>query len=184
MAHSPLGKRRNEFWYIVIWKDLETVLTAFDRLQDNVSILKHAFPDCKRETCLKNVLVLLVSGVADARSTTRKVPRGHNTNKTLHSRCQSASPVMRLHHEKFRKMVKLDSSSIHNSQIIFGRWWRQTGSNRRPEACKATALPTELCPQLASSQASGLCPTSHTIWWAWEDLNFRPHAYQARALTN
>ena len=21
-------------------------------------------------------------------------------------------------------------------------------------------------------------------WWAWEDLNFRPHAYQARALTN
>ena len=21
------------------------------------------------------------------------------------------------------------------------------------------------------------------IWWAWEDLNFRPHAYQACALT-
>jgi hypothetical protein len=21
-------------------------------------------------------------------------------------------------------------------------------------------------------------------WWAWEELNFRPHAYQARALTN
>jgi len=21
-------------------------------------------------------------------------------------------------------------------------------------------------------------------WWAREDLNFRPHAYQARALTN
>jgi hypothetical protein len=27
--------------------------------------------------------------------------------------------------------------------------------------------------------------TAHPIkWWAWEDLNFRPHAYQARALTN
>ncbi len=25
---------------------------------------------------------------------------------------------------------------------------------------------------------------SAQIWWAWEDLNFRPHAYQARALTN
>src|SRR6266568_9101507 len=26
---------------------------------------------------------------------------------------------------------------------------------------------------------------AHSIkWWAWEDLNFRPHAYQARALTN
>ena len=23
-----------------------------------------------------------------------------------------------------------------------------------------------------------------SIWWAWEDLNLRPHAYQARALTN
>jgi len=22
------------------------------------------------------------------------------------------------------------------------------------------------------------------LWWAWKDLNFRPHAYQARALTN
>jgi hypothetical protein len=22
------------------------------------------------------------------------------------------------------------------------------------------------------------------VWWAWEDLNFRPHAYQACALTN
>ena len=25
---------------------------------------------------------------------------------------------------------------------------------------------------------------SRVNWWAWEDLNFRPHAYQARALTN
>ena len=25
-------------------------------------------------------------------------------------------------------------------------WWSRTGSNRRPEACKATALPTELRP--------------------------------------
>ena len=26
------------------------------------------------------------------------------------------------------------------------RWWSQTGSNRRPHACKARALPTELWP--------------------------------------
>ena len=26
-------------------------------------------------------------------------------------------------------------------------WWSRTGSNRRPEACKATALPTELWPR-------------------------------------
>ena len=28
-----------------------------------------------------------------------------------------------------------------------GRWWSKTGSNRRPHACKARALPTELLPQ-------------------------------------
>jgi len=33
-------------------------------------------------------------------------------------------------------------------------WWSRTGSNRRPEACKATALPTELRPQLRSSASS------------------------------
>src|SRR5919112_1864962 len=29
-------------------------------------------------------------------------------------------------------------------------WWSQTGSNRRPQACKASALPTELWPLLKS----------------------------------
>ena len=29
-------------------------------------------------------------------------------------------------------------------------WWSRTGSNRRPEACKATALPTELRPRCCS----------------------------------
>ncbi len=32
-------------------------------------------------------------------------------------------------------------------------WWRQTGSNRRPHACKARALPTELCPRVYAAQA-------------------------------
>ena len=36
------------------------------------------------------------------------------------------------------------------------RWWSQTGSNRRPQACKASALPTELWPRpvVASSPTS------------------------------
>jgi hypothetical protein len=32
-------------------------------------------------------------------------------------------------------------------------WWSQTGSNRRPPACKAGALPTELWPLLQKSEA-------------------------------
>ena len=62
------------------------------------------------------------------------------------------------------------------------RWWSQTGSNRRPHACKARALPTELWPRAERVLVPRM--RSHLRWWAWEDLNFRPHAYQARALTN
>ena len=76
-------------------------------------------------------------------------------------------------------------------------WWSQTGSNRRPHACKARALPTELWPRLATASTDPsrrigkavFSPIRRFVhprpnWWAWEDLNLRPHAYQARALTN
>ncbi len=62
-------------------------------------------------------------------------------------------------------------------------WWSQTGSNRRPPACKAGALPTELWPPNFDWCRFGPLREGED-WWAWEDLNFRPHAYQARALTN
>ena len=38
-------------------------------------------------------------------------------------------------------------------------WWSQTGSNRRPHACKARALPTELWPQLEDSSLGSLSST-------------------------
>ena len=55
------------------------------------------------------------------------------------------------------------------------RWWSWTGSNRRPPACKAGALPAELQPLV----------THHAKrkWWAWIDSNYRPHPYQGCALT-
>ena len=73
-------------------------------------------------------------------------------------------------------------------------WWSQTGSNRRPHACKARALPTELWPLISKKPArwerlrrSVVCPpkVSHQegVWWAQADSNCRPHAYQACALT-
>jgi hypothetical protein len=76
------------------------------------------------------------------------------------------------------------------SQLSGAVWWSQTGSNRRPPACKAGALPTELWPRLdLAATFPGLRPRERSgppvkHWWAWKDLNFRPHAYQARALTN
>jgi hypothetical protein len=77
---------------------------------------------------------------------------------TCHSSIRSCDPSSSL--------VPAFAVSPSSSHTI---WWRRTGSNRRPHACKARALPTELRPQ---------------GWWAREDLNLRPHAYQARALTS
>ena len=38
-------------------------------------------------------------------------------------------------------------SHVWQSQTGSNVWWSQTGSNRRPPACKAGALPTELWPR-------------------------------------
>ncbi len=53
------------------------------------------------------------------------------------------------------------------SRVASNKWWRRTGSNRRPEACKATALPTELRPRNGSSDMpfgiiEALPDTQHT----------------------
>jgi hypothetical protein len=76
--------------------------------------------------------------------------------------------------------------STAKASIFNSIWWSQTGSNRRPHACKARALPAELWPRTRRRMLLrwNETPTSRSRWWAWEDLNFRPHAYQARALTN
>ena len=42
--------------------------------------------------------------------------------------------------------VSLLVTKGHYSSLCPSSWWRRTGSNRRPHACKARALPTELRP--------------------------------------
>ena len=49
---------------------------------------------------------------------------------------------------KAAKLVKEVSTAKCRNTTLLLEWWSQTGSNRRPEACKATALPTELWPRL------------------------------------
>ena len=61
-------------------------------------------------------------------------------------------------------------------------WWSQTGSNRRPEACKATALPAELWPRSvrpnATAEMVGLgrfeLPTSRLSSARSNQLSYRP----------
>ena len=45
----------------------------------------------------------------------------------------------------------IDTSNHHPS--LKEQWWSLSGSNRRPEACKATALPAELRPLVAKNNA-------------------------------
>ncbi len=72
-------------------------------------------------------------------------------------------------------------------------WWTQGGSNARPAACKAAALPAELCARSESAWsafAPNVCYVGHNPapralpWWTQVDSNHRPHPYQGCALTN
>ena len=56
---------------------------------------------------------------------------------------------------------------------------RMTGSNRRPPACKAGALPAELIPRDLLQDLR-----LKSTWWVWLDSNQRPPPYQDDALTN
>src|SRR5215210_5988745 len=47
---------------------------------------------------------------------------------------------------------RMDTGYFNTTQ---GKWWSLSGSNRRPEACKATALPAELRPLFALASDAG-----------------------------
>jgi hypothetical protein len=57
-------------------------------------------------------------------------------------------------------------------------WWSQTGSNRRPHACKARALPTELWPRDNANRMVGLGglepPTSRLSSARSNQLSYKP----------
>jgi hypothetical protein len=56
-----------------------------------------------------------------------------------------------------KKLVSLAIALFSARYPIGWTWWSQTGSNRRPHACKARALPTELWPPYsATAQAREL----------------------------
>ena len=53
--------------------------------------------------------------------------------------------LLSLHHPKFDPAGLQDCRA--ESPVSLRDWWRRPDSNRRPSACKADALPTELRPQ-------------------------------------
>ncbi len=90
---------------------------------------------------------------AVARASQDEVP---GTGYVPSSRFQTPTRhVLRRTHGEF-----LDSSGRRHATLNShgGGWWSQTGSNRRPQACKASALPTELWPQMTERQQSARSP--------------------------
>ena len=76
------------------------------------------------------------------------------------------------------KPLEQQTSSIFNSI-----WWSQTGSNRRPHACKARALPAELWPRNQKTNAHSMSvvglgrlelPTSRLSSARSNQLSYKP----------
>ncbi len=102
------------------------------------------------------------------------VKRCYGTIKSHQERIQCLN-MFSLHNVKILNRIILYSETCFLSSKLIVNWWSQTGSNRRPQACKASALPIELWPHSRINLKSS--------WWAWDDLNVRPHPYQGCALT-
>jgi hypothetical protein len=93
--------------------------------------------------------ILLVANAFDTSAPTRCIS---------FSRCQLTNGAQTLQR---RKLIADDDCS--DTRV----WWSQTGSNRRPHACKARALPTELWPRASRATAlmqAGRRKTGSTQW--------------------
>ncbi len=80
---------------------------------------------------------------SNADSTLRIVKEHLQTQlQTLKPRSLAQQPGIKACIQTFASQTSTGPSRINKS-----KWWRMTGSNRRPPACKAGALPAELIPQ-------------------------------------
>ena len=70
--------------------------------------------------------------------------------------------------------ANLHSLSGYDRALTRRRWWRRTGSNRRPDACKATALPAELRPLIMVGLGRLERPTSPLSGVRSNHLSYRP----------
>ena len=102
-------------------------------------------------------------------------------SKSLHSRCQSARRQPHTRRRNCHYEV-LDGHMPEPARHLI----KNGGARRdRTDDLKLAKLPLSQLSYGPVSTHLGSSPSGQPqSWWAWEDLNFRPHAYQARALTN
>ena len=85
-------------------------------------------------------------------------PWGRNGFSRTHARhCRGAGPVepAALSQPEGRESAEPGDRLDPPLRRVAQEWWSQTGSNRRPHACKARALPTELWPLVGHDGGPG-----------------------------
>ncbi len=95
-----------------------------------------------------------------------------------------ASPRLRALAARHSEAPSAFPRSLPSPALPAAPWWSQGGSNSRPPACKAGALPAELWPRAGCGAGRGLPAPRPLDWWVWEESNLPPHPYQGCALTN
>ena len=91
------------------------------------------------------------SGASRLAARVRRRATPSQAEQTNASRCQTTRG-MTDKAQRARQRPRESRGSLERSAIQSGAWWSQTGSNRRPHACKARALPAELWPLPARSE--------------------------------
>ena len=85
----------------------------------------------------------------------------------------------------FRIAGASGQSGSLRQQSMNVKWWRMTGSNRRPPACKAGALPAELIPRSSIMKMVGLVglePTTPALSRRCSNqLSYRPFTFLVRS---
>ena len=76
--------------------------------------------------------------------------RSSETTGALDAKRLSRNELIELHRTDRNRSIRRRNAHPPLRQHA---WWSQTGSNRRPHACKARALPTELWPRAGNRQS-------------------------------
>ena len=87
----------------------------------------------------------------------REAAADFSSDARLHSPCRRSldPPSPKALARQHDLQTDVSSETPSPDGVALGRsWWSQTGSNRRPHACKARALPTELWPP---SKCDSIC---------------------------
>ena len=77
----------------------------------------------------------------------------------LYELLKNSRLMPQMQHQQQRSLARSELRE-QAALVLIDVWWRMTGSNRRPPACKAGALPAELIPLVGKDGGSGWSRTN------------------------